>query len=84
MTPEGTPGATRVSLKEGWYKSTRNSGTPWTAQEVKTLRAEAKGNMPTRVIGLKHGRTEAAIYAKASSEEISLEPTNQSPYGTKQ
>ncbi len=20
MTPEGTPGATRVSLKEGWYK----------------------------------------------------------------
>jgi hypothetical protein len=61
-------------------KSTRNSGKPWTPSEVKQLRELAEGNTPTRVIGLKHGRTEAAIYNKASEEGISLSPTNQSPY----
>lgn len=65
-------------------KSTRNTGTPWTAAQVKQLAQEAAGNTPTRVIGLHLGRTEAAIYAKASQEGISLSPTNQSPYGTKQ
>jgi hypothetical protein len=64
-------------------KSTRNTGNPWTPAEVKQLRQEAKGNMPTRVMGVKHGRTEDAIRAKAQSEGISLKPTNQSPYGTK-
>jgi hypothetical protein len=43
----------------------------------------AKGNTPTRVAGLKLGRTEGAVYKKASEEGISLAPTNQSPYGTK-
>jgi len=38
-------------------------------------------NTPTRVIGLKLGRTEAAIYKKASELGLSLKPTNQSPYG---
>ena len=64
-------------------KSTRNTGKPWTSVEVKQLRQEAKGNMPTRVMGVKHGRTEAAIRAKAQEEGISLKPVNQSPYGTK-
>ena len=64
-------------------KSTRNTGNPWTPAEVKQLRQEAKGNTPTRVMGVKHGRTENAIRAKAQSEGISLKPTNQSPYGTK-
>jgi hypothetical protein len=63
-------------------KSTRNSGKSWTLAEVKQLKQEAKGNTPTRVIGLKHGRTEAAIRNKAKDEGISLKPTNQSPYGT--
>lgn len=61
-------------------KSTRNSGKRWTQKEVSELRKLAKGNTPTRVIGLKLGRTEAAIYGKASSEGIGLKPTNQSPY----
>jgi hypothetical protein len=64
-------------------KSTRNTGKPWTSQEIKQLKELAKGNTPTRVIGLKLGRTEAAIYSKASQEGVSLSPTNQSPYGTK-
>jgi hypothetical protein len=61
-------------------KYTRNTGTPWTSQQVSQLKQLAKGNTPTRVIGLKLGRTAAAIATKASEESISLKPTNQSPY----
>lgn len=64
-------------------KQPPNHGKQWTPQEVKKLETLADGNTPTRVIGLKLGRTEDSIYAKASDEGISLAPTNQSPYGTK-
>ena len=52
----------------------------WTKQEVDALRQLAKENTPTRVIGLKLGRSESSIYSKAERERISLKPTNQSPY----
>lgn len=61
-------------------KSTRNTGKPWTSSDVKSLKGLAAGNTPTRVIGLKLGRTEAAVRGKASEAGISLKPTNQSPY----
>lgn len=61
-------------------KSTRNSGKPWTPQDVRQLRKLAAGNTPTRVIGLKLGRTPGAIASKASETGTSLKPTNQSPY----
>lgn len=61
--------------------STRNTGNPWTAGDIAQLKALAKQNTPTRVIGLKLGRTEAAVFAKAAELGISLKPTNQSPYG---
>ncbi|SOB75326.1 hypothetical protein SAMN04488490_0900 [Marinobacter sp. LV10R510-11A] len=61
-------------------KSTKNTGKSWSDQDVKQLKELAKGNTPTRVIGLKLGRTESAIQSKASQEGISLKPTNQSPY----
>jgi hypothetical protein len=61
-------------------KSTRNSGTPWTTSDVRQLKQLAAQNTPTRVIGLKMGRTEGAVGNKASQEGISLKPTNQSPY----
>ena len=64
-------------------KSTRNSGKTWSETDVRELRQLAQGNTPTRVIGLKLGRTEDAVRSKAQSEDISLSPTNQSPYGTK-
>lgn len=64
-------------------KSARNSGKPWSGVEVKSMAGLAKGNTPTRIIGLKLGRSESAIYSKASEKGISLKPTNQSPYGTK-
>ena len=41
----------------------------------------ANHNTPTRVIGLKLGRTPSAVYAKASEKHISLEPHNRAPYG---
>jgi len=61
-------------------KSTRNSGKQWSASEVKQLEKLANENTPTRVIGLKLGRTAGAVSNKASQENISLKPTNQSPY----
>ena len=62
-------------------KYDRNKGNTWTQSEVNELRSLANKNTPTRVIGLKLGRTESSVYTKASEEGISLKPTNQSPYG---
>lgn len=64
-------------------KSTRNTGKTWTSAEVKQLAKLASENTPTRVIGLKLGRTPDAVYTKASAENIPLKPTNQSPYNRK-
>lgn len=61
-------------------KSNRNSGKPWTGNDVRKLRELAHGNTPTRVIGFKMGRTPGAIYQQASQRGISLDPTNQPPY----
>ena len=58
----------------------KNAGKQWTPAEVKQLRELAKKNTPTRVIGLKLGRPEGGVYAKASEKKINLKPTNQSPY----
>jgi len=61
----------------------KNHGKSWTPTDVAQLKELAKGNTPTRVIGIKTGRTPEAVQQKASSEGISLKPTNQRPYGTK-
>jgi len=61
-------------------KSNRNAGKPWSKEDVSNLKNLAKKNTPTRVIGLELGRTEGAIQAKADDLDISLKPTNQSPY----
>lgn len=64
-------------------KYNRNSGKNWTESEISQLRSLARGNTPTRVIGLKLGRTEGAVRTKASESNVSLKPVNQSPYGSK-
>lgn len=64
-------------------KPPSNHGKSWTPATNKQLSQLAAGNTPTRVIALKMGRTPASIASHASSEGISLKPTNQSPYGTK-
>ena len=61
-------------------KKPANHGNEWTKQDLSSLKKLVKENTPTRVIGLKLKRTPNAIYAKASEENISLKPTNQSPY----
>ena len=60
-----------------------NHGKQWSAQDVLQLKKLAKGNTPTRVAGLKLGRTEDAVQAKASEIGLSLKPTNQAPYNRK-
>lgn len=61
-------------------KSTRNSGKHWSSTDESQILTMAIKNTPTRVIGFKLGRTEASVRAKAQQLDISLKPTNQSPY----
>lgn len=61
----------------------KNNGKKWTKQDDTQLKKLAEENTPTRIIGLKMGRTPEAIQTMASKKKISLKPTNQRPYGTK-
>jgi len=61
-------------------KTNRNSGNAWTSADKQQLKALVKENTPTRVIGLKLGRTPGAIQSQASELGVSLKPTNHSPY----
>ncbi|PVA78657.1 hypothetical protein D2E65_01295 [Mycobacteroides abscessus] len=64
-------------------KKPANSGKRWTTADDQQLRKEAAGNTPTRVIGLHMGRSESSVRSRANELDVSLKPTNQSPYGTK-
>jgi hypothetical protein len=72
----------RVERRPEMAKTPPNSGKPWTPQDVQKVEKLAQGNTPTRVIALKIGRTPDAVASKASEEQISLKPVNQSPYGS--
>ena len=61
-------------------KRPENDGGSWTSNDVAKLIQLASGNTPTRIIALKLGRTEGAVYSKAAEIGLSLKPTNQSPY----
>lgn len=61
----------------------KNHNKPWSPTETKNLKELANGNTPTRVIGIKLGRTEDAVRSKASETGTSLKPTNQRPYNRK-
>lgn len=58
----------------------KNSGKTWNASDVSTLKKLVKGNTPTGLIAHKLGRSKEAVYTKASALDISVKPTNQSPY----
>ncbi len=60
--------------------ATKNQGKAWTPVQNVQLKQLAKGNTPTRVIGLKMGRTPGAIQSHAEALNISLKPVNQKPY----
>ena len=61
-------------------KTPKNHGKFWTPPENAQLRQLARENTPTRVMGLKLGRTEASVRSHAHEANVSLKPTNQSPY----
>lgn len=63
-------------------KQPANHGKSWSQKDVQQLHKLADGNTPTRVIGLKLGRTEDAVRSKAADAGVGLKPVNQSPYGT--
>lgn len=64
-------------------KKPPNHQKSWSASDDQALRRLAKENTPTRVMGLKLGRTPGAVASHASEIGVSLKPSNQSPYGTK-
>jgi len=61
-------------------KTPQNHGKSWTSSDNAQLRKLAAENTPTRVMGIKLGRTEASVRSQAHESNVSLKPTNQSPY----
>jgi hypothetical protein len=61
-------------------KTPPNSNKRWTPQDDASLRRLAKGNTPTGLIAHNLGRSENAIYNRASELDVSLQPPNRSPY----
>lgn len=64
-------------------KKPGHAGKRWTHSDEQALKNLRDENTPTRVIGLKLGRTESAVRNKAAELDISLKPVNQSPYNSK-
>jgi hypothetical protein len=60
-------------------KPPENHRREWSKDELNELKKLASENTPTRVIGLKLGRTPEAVQSKAANEGISLKPANQRP-----
>lgn len=58
----------------------RNANLSWSLADDLRLQRLASENTPTRVIGLKLGRSALAVQTRASQLGISLKPVNQSPY----
>ena len=61
-------------------KTARNSGKKWTPKDDATLGKLAKQNTPTGLIAHELGRSKGAVYQHASAIDVTLKPTNQSPY----
>jgi hypothetical protein len=70
----------RTGPRKAHPRYTRNKNKNWSTGDLRALRRLARQNTPTRVIGLKLGRSEIAVRGKAQRAGISLKPTNRSPY----
>jgi len=64
-------------------KTPKNHRQPWTTPADRQLKDLAAGNTPTRVMGIKLGRTPDAVAQRAHDLGVSLKPTNQAPYNRK-
>lgn len=61
-------------------KTPSNHGKDWKPADNRLLRELIRENTPTRVMGLKLGRTPGAVQQRANELGLSTKPTNQSPY----
>ena len=61
-------------------KTPSNHGKDWTPPQDRQLKQLIRENTPTRVIGLKLGRTPGAVQQHTNDLGLSTKPTNQSPY----
>ena len=61
-------------------KIPKNNGKQWSDTDVNKLEKLVKGNTPTGLIAFQLGRSEDAVRSKATNLDLSLKPTNQSPY----
>src|SRR2546430_1803435 len=71
-----SPGPKRWEDAMALKKGSDRTGKDWTAAERARLGELAKGDTPTRLIAWTMGRSERAIYSKASEEGVSLNPPN--------
>jgi len=69
----------RAARTQRASQHTRRASEPWSAHDIKILKAYAKQNTPTRVIGLKLQRPDGAVLAKAQREGISLKAAKLPP-----
>lgn len=77
----GLEGFGSSNLVGGTMSNEVRNGAPWTEADVQNLKQLIAENTPTRIIGLKLGRTEEAMRDKVSALGLSLKPVNQSPAG---
>lgn len=61
----------------------KKHGQQWTDKDIEKLKKLADGNTPTGLMAYKLQRTEDSVRSKASEINLSLKPTNQSPYDRK-
>lgn len=61
----------------------KKHGQQWSDKDIEKLKKLADGNTPTGLIAHKLQRTEESVRSKASEINLSLKPTNQSPYDRK-
>lgn len=64
-------------------KIPENSGKKWANDDISKLKDMASKNRVTGIIAYELKRTEDAIRSKANELNISLQPTNKSPYDRK-
>lgn len=61
-------------------KKPKNHGKEWSKADIDKLKKLVKGNTPTGLLAYELGRTENSIRSKSSDINLSLKPTNKSPY----
>lgn len=61
----------------------KNHGKQWSDKDIEKLKKLADGNTPTGLMAHKLQRTEDSVRSKAGDINLSLKPTNQSPYDRK-